>query len=165
MRSTLLHCIVGIVHTCDVVAGKAQVHNFARTKSSILVNKRRNVFMSWWLFRTRFWFVFAYSSYISANHWPVWRCTRELHWTSISCFVTRWLLVMMRRWVSSQNFVEGSFERRMNLHHTVGVIADWDGWSVQFAFIDKEFCWTTLVYFQWDIRNSFGNPFCFTNEL
>jgi len=36
MRSTLLHCIVGFVHTCDFVAGKVHGRNFARTKLSIL---------------------------------------------------------------------------------------------------------------------------------
>jgi len=73
----------------------------------------------------KFWFVFAYSSYISARNWLVWRCTRELHWTNISCFVTRWLLLMRRRWVSSQNFLKGSLKSRMNLHHTVVAIHNW----------------------------------------
>jgi len=44
MRSTLMHCIVGIVHTCKFVAGKVQGHKFARTKLSILV---REATVSW----------------------------------------------------------------------------------------------------------------------
>ena len=93
------------------------------------------VFVTWQVLRTRFWLCLL--SYICASNWLVWWCTRELHWTRISCFVTIWLLLMMRRWVSSQNFIEGSFESRMNLHHTVRMIADSDGCSMQFAFLDE----------------------------
>jgi len=50
MRSTLLYCVVGIVHAGDFVAGKIQEHNFARKKLSIFVNKKSNVFMTWWVF-------------------------------------------------------------------------------------------------------------------
>jgi len=40
----LMHCIVGIVHTCKFAAGKVQGHKFARTKLSILV---REATVSW----------------------------------------------------------------------------------------------------------------------
>jgi len=100
----------------------------------------------------------------------VWRCEREQcqYWTNISCLGTIWLLVMMRRCVSSQHF-KGKLNEAKEVLKAGWVCTTWLGWlqtrmdevcSMHFLikrFEQHSFDPTWISVTSWEISFGFAN--------
>ena len=106
---------------------------------------------------------------ISDNQF-VWRCAREQsqYWTNISCLGTLWLLVMMRRCVSSQHF-KGKLNKAKEVLKAGWICTTWSGWlqtrmdevcSLRFlikSFEQRSVIPTWISVTSWEISFGFAN--------